>query len=176
MKELWIKLKTLVRRRMQDSIVSKVALLLSIVVVFCTTYLLVLPAITLSTDNSPSIIQPIDDKKTELSESGSLSLDTDNFTVRADYKAGTFDVPVQLKVTSVTDPTAITRLSAIIEGGQNQFAQAHPYDISFVAESGERIEPKKEVTMSIAFKETLKATAKENVSWKWYHFVDENTD
>ena len=57
MKRLWTRLAELVKKRVQDSIIAKIAIVLSLVIVFCTTYLLVLPALTISTNNSSEAIQ-----------------------------------------------------------------------------------------------------------------------
>ncbi len=57
MKNLWIRLAALVRKRLQESLIARVALVLSVAVVFCTTYLLILPALTVSTDNSSAVVQ-----------------------------------------------------------------------------------------------------------------------
>ncbi|WFM81787.1 Cna B-type domain-containing protein [Streptococcus ruminicola] len=57
MVKLWAKLAILIKKRVQDSIIAKIALVLSLVVVFCTTYLLILPALTISTGNSSSVFQ-----------------------------------------------------------------------------------------------------------------------
>jgi len=60
MVKLWAKLAILIKKRVQDSIIAKIALVLSLVVVFCTTYLLILPALTISTGNSSSVFQSSD--------------------------------------------------------------------------------------------------------------------
>ncbi|SFR69865.1 hypothetical protein SAMN05216416_0793 [Streptococcus equinus] len=60
MLKLWARLAILVKKRVRDSIIAKIALVLSLVVVFCTTYLLILPALTISTGNSSSIFQSSD--------------------------------------------------------------------------------------------------------------------
>lgn len=57
MLKLWARLAILVKKRVRDSIIVKIALVLSLVVVFCTTYLLTLPALTISTGNSSSVFQ-----------------------------------------------------------------------------------------------------------------------
>ncbi len=59
MKKLGIKLANLIKKRVQDSIIAKIALVLSVAIVFCTTYLLILPALTISTDSSSSVIQSV---------------------------------------------------------------------------------------------------------------------
>lgn len=57
MKLLLDKLALLLRQRLRDSRLAKIALAVSIVVVFCTTYALVLPALTLSNNTSSSVLQ-----------------------------------------------------------------------------------------------------------------------
>ncbi|SFQ55680.1 SpaA isopeptide-forming pilin-related protein [Streptococcus equinus] len=57
MKKLLVRLKAVFEQRFRENIVVKVALALSIIVVFCTTYALILPALTVSTDNSSSVVQ-----------------------------------------------------------------------------------------------------------------------
>ena len=57
MKKLWIKLAALAKKRLQESLIAKIALGISVIVVFCTTYALILPALTISTDSSSSVIQ-----------------------------------------------------------------------------------------------------------------------
>ncbi|SDK24254.1 SpaA isopeptide-forming pilin-related protein [Streptococcus gallolyticus] len=70
MKKLWIKLAALVRKRLQESLIARVALVLSVAVVFCTTYLLILPALTVSTDNSSVVVQSTESDASIADESG----------------------------------------------------------------------------------------------------------
>ena len=57
MKTFWERMLVLIRERVRESIWARVALVLSVVVVFCTTYALVLPALTLTDDASKSVLQ-----------------------------------------------------------------------------------------------------------------------
>lgn len=57
MKKLFDKLSSLIKERMRDSFWTRIALVLSIIVVFCTTYALVLPALTLTSSSSSSVLQ-----------------------------------------------------------------------------------------------------------------------
>ena len=57
MKKLFDKLSSLIKERMRDSFWTRIALVLSIIVVFCTTYALVLPALTLTTSSSNNVLQ-----------------------------------------------------------------------------------------------------------------------
>mgnify|MGYP007077869163 CR=1 FL=1 len=85
MLKLWARLAILVKKRVRDSIIAKIALVLSLVVVFCTTYLLILPALTISTGNSSSVFQssesassqvesPTDDSQRENNQTEASSL------------------------------------------------------------------------------------------------------
>lgn len=57
MKRLLEKLAALVKQQIKDNVWARIGLVLSIVVVFCTTYVLVLPALTLTSSSSSSVIQ-----------------------------------------------------------------------------------------------------------------------
>lgn len=59
MRALLEALANLVRERVRDRLWEKIGLALSIIVVFCTTYVLILPALTISTDSSSSVIQSV---------------------------------------------------------------------------------------------------------------------
>ncbi|MGT2753994.1 Cna B-type domain-containing protein [Streptococcus ovis] len=60
MKTLWERMVALIRERVRESIWARIALVLSIVVVFCTTYALVLPALTLTDNASKTVLQQED--------------------------------------------------------------------------------------------------------------------
>lgn len=207
MKRLWIRLVALVKKRVQDSIVAKIALVLSVAIVFCTTYLLILPALTISTDSSSSVIQSVSsseetttealqeessqaesskvtDSSTTTSEAetessdpdaiaaGSLSAETSDVTVTATYEDNTFSEPVTLKVSPVSDSSAINnKLTSILSETKQTLAQAYSYDISFVTASGEEVEPSKDVNVSITFKGAVSSSERQS-GWKLYHFVD----
>ncbi|WP_423216196.1 SpaA isopeptide-forming pilin-related protein [Streptococcus equinus] len=66
MVKLWAKLAILIKKRVQDSIIAKIALALSVVIVFCTTYLLILPALTISTGNSAAVFQSQDSSSSQV--------------------------------------------------------------------------------------------------------------
>jgi LPXTG-motif cell wall-anchored protein len=57
MKRLWVNLTARVKQRVQESVMVKIALALSIALVFGTTYVLILPALTISTDNRSAVMQ-----------------------------------------------------------------------------------------------------------------------
>lgn len=75
MKRLLEKLAALVKQQIKDNVWARIGLVLSIVVVFCTTYVLVLPALTLTSSSSSSVIQEsspssvITDSSTSMTES-----------------------------------------------------------------------------------------------------------
>lgn len=69
MLKLWARLAILVKKRVRDSIIAKIALVLSLVVVFCTTYLLILPALTISTGNSSSVFQSSESASSQVASS-----------------------------------------------------------------------------------------------------------
>lgn len=54
---LFEKVAVLVKQRIRESVWARIGLVLSVVVVFCTTYALVLPALTLSSSSSSSVVQ-----------------------------------------------------------------------------------------------------------------------
>lgn len=66
MKTLFEKVAVLVKQRIRESVWMRIGLVLSVVVVFCTTYALVLPALTLSSSSSSSVVQQ--DKQVNESE------------------------------------------------------------------------------------------------------------
>lgn len=209
MKKLGIKLANLIKKRVQDSIVAKIALVLSVAIVFCTTYLLILPALTISTDSSSSVIQSVSsleetttealqeessqaesseasDSSTTTSEAetetsdfiaaGSLSAETSDVTVTVTYEDDTFSEPVTLKVSSVSDTSAINdKLTSVLSETKQTLAQAYTYDISFVTASGEEVEPSKDVNVSIAFKNAV-SSSELGGNWKLYHFVDNDVN
>ncbi len=211
MKRLWTRLAELVKKRVQDSIIAKIAIVLSLVVVFCTTYLLVLPALTISTNNSSEAIQSTESSvvssvstestlentqesssQTETSTSqeadesqeessdtaaaGTLSAETSDVVVTATYDEGTFSEAVSLKVTSVSDTSAINnKLTSVLSETKQTLSQAYSYDIAFITASGEEVEPSKDVNISIAFKNAV-ASSEMQSGWKLYHFVDNDVN
>ena len=60
MKTVFEKMASRIRQRMRESLWARISMVLSVVVVFCTTYVLILPALTLTSDSSSSIIQTED--------------------------------------------------------------------------------------------------------------------
>ncbi|QGW99788.1 LPXTG cell wall anchor domain-containing protein [Streptococcus ruminicola] len=69
MKKLWLNLMTRFKLRLRESVIVRIALALSIIVVFCTTYALILPALTVSTDNRSALMQSVENVSTEQLES-----------------------------------------------------------------------------------------------------------
>ncbi len=69
MKKLWLNLMTRFKLRLRESVIARIALALSIIVVFCTTYALILPALTVSTDNRSALMQSAENVSTEQLES-----------------------------------------------------------------------------------------------------------
>lgn len=76
MVKLWAKLAILIKKRVQDSIIAKIALALSVVIVFCTTYLLILPALTISTGNSSAVFQSQDGSSSQVESTAESSQET----------------------------------------------------------------------------------------------------
>ncbi|WP_423217624.1 peptidase [Streptococcus equinus] len=76
MVKLWAKLAILIKKRVQDSIIAKIALALSVVIVFCTTYLLILPALTISTGNSSAVFQSQDSSSSQVESTAASSQET----------------------------------------------------------------------------------------------------
>ena len=76
MLKLWARLAILVKKRVQDSIIAKIALALSVVIVFCTTYLLILPALTISTGNSSAVFQSQDGSSSQVESTAASSQET----------------------------------------------------------------------------------------------------
>ncbi len=76
MVKLWAKLAILIKKRVQDSIIAKIALALSVVIVFCTTYLLILPALTISTGNSSAVFQSQDGSSSQVESTSTSSQET----------------------------------------------------------------------------------------------------
>lgn len=73
MKKLFDKLSSLIKERMRDNLWTRVALVLSIIVVFCTTYALVLPALTLTSSSSSSVLQEATSLPETTEDSGAIS-------------------------------------------------------------------------------------------------------
>lgn len=182
MKKLGIKLANLIKKRVQDSIIAKIALVLSVAIVFCTTYLLILPALTISTDSSSSVIQSVSSSEETTTEalqeesSQAESSEASDVTVTVTYEDDTFSEPVTLKVSSVSDTSAINdKLTSVLSETKQTLAQAYTYDISFVTASGEEVEPSKDVNVSIAFKNAV-SSSELGGNWKLYHFVDNDVN
>ncbi|SCW39339.1 Cna protein B-type domain-containing protein [Streptococcus equinus] len=76
MVKLWAKLAILIKKRVHDSIIAKIALALSVVIVFCTTYLLILPALTISTGNSSAVFQSQDGSSSQVESTAESSQET----------------------------------------------------------------------------------------------------
>ncbi len=76
MVKLWAKLAILIKKRVQDSIIAKIALALSVVIIFCTTYLLILPALTISTENSSAVFQSQDGSSSQVESTSTSSQET----------------------------------------------------------------------------------------------------
>lgn len=73
MKKLFDKLSSLIKERMRDNLWTRVALVLSIIVVFCTTYAMVLPALTLTSSSSSSVLQEATSLPETTEDSGAIS-------------------------------------------------------------------------------------------------------
>lgn len=189
--------------RLRESVITRIALALSIIVVFCTTYALILPALTISTDNRSALMQSAENASTEQLESseekiqveasrseqevsqtsldssfqgGQLEVITDNATVTADFTQGTFTEEVSLKVKPVIDTEEINqKLSTVLRETNQSISKALSYDISFVNATGQEIEPKKDVSISMRFNMAVSSTNFQS-SWKLYHFVNNDVN
>lgn len=107
MKNLLDKLATLVQQRIKDKIWMKVRMMLSILVVFCTTYALILPALTLSTSTSDSIVQDKiqTTKKTEETSSEVLP-EVSSVESQAEKKSGEKQVSSETETTTQSKSTS----------------------------------------------------------------------
>lgn len=76
MKTVFEKMASRIRQRMRESLWARISVVLSVVVVFCTTYVLILPALTLTSDSSSSIIQTEDTVTAVTSDSSKESTET----------------------------------------------------------------------------------------------------
>lgn len=227
MKKLWRKLAFLVRERMRARRLSKLVLALSLIVVFITTYALILPAITVSNSTSSSVIQsqeepvssltdtsktssssvespaskpsseednpttdtnaqetkpsvaPETPKEAETSvakEAGEQTAESGNVIVKASYPENTFSEKVTLKVTPISNTTAIdNKIKEVLSEKRQTLTVAHSYDISFVNEAGTEVEPNKEVSVSMTFKNTV-SDDRLHSEWKLYHFKDNDVN
>ncbi|WP_238144811.1 hypothetical protein [Streptococcus suis] len=132
-------------------------------------YLLILPAITLETDSQGSVLQsvynqpttveqPVQEEQAEsqlaqVQSAGSLFAEHENITVQVNYEEHTFEQPVRLQVLPSEDITKYSdRVSSILEENSQIVQQDHSCELSFLNESGEKIEPQKEVRVSFTFK------------------------
>ena len=169
MLKLWARLAILVKKRVRDSIIAKIALVLSLVVVFCTTYLLILPALTISTGNSSSVFQssesassqvesPTDDSQREnnQTEASSQASLTDSSQEKKDMsQAGTLTtetsdvtVTVSYEGDTFTEPVQLkvkpvsdtNKLTSLLSESKQSLSQAHSYDISFITDGGKEHE------------------------------------
>lgn len=227
MKKLWRKLALLVRERIRARRLSKLVLALSLIVVFITTYALILPAITVSNSTSSSVIQsqeeptssltetsktssssvespaskpsseedkpatdtnaqetkpsvtPETPKEAETSvakEAGEQTAESGNVIVKASYPENTFSEKVTLKVTPISNTTAIdNKIKEVLSEKRQTLTVAHSYDISFVNEAGTEVEPNKEVSVSMTFKNTV-SDDRLHSEWKLYHFKDNDVN
>lgn len=227
MKKLWEKLAFLVKERIRAKRISKLVLGLAVIVVFITTYALILPAITVSNSTSSSVIQsqeepvssltdtsktssssvespaskpsseedkpttdtnaqetkpsvaPETPKEAETSvakEAGEQTAESGNVIVKASYPENTFSEKVTLKVTPISNTTAIdNKIKEVLSEKRQTLTVAHSYDISFVNEAGTEVEPNKEVSVSMTFKNTV-SDDRLHSEWKLYHFKDNDVN
>ncbi|HEL1568212.1 TPA: hypothetical protein U0576_001778 [Streptococcus suis] len=155
-------------------------------------YLLILPAITLETDSQGSVLQsvynqpttveqPVQEEQAEsqlaqVQSAGSLFAEHENITVQVNYEEHTFEQPVRLQVLPSEDITKYSdRVSSILEENSQIVQQDHSCELSFLNESGEKIEPQKEVRVSFTFKNSI-PVEKSSTKWKFYHFKNNDLD
>lgn len=229
MRALLEALANLVRERVRDRLWEKIGLALSIIVVFCTTYVLILPALTLTGNSDSKVIQQ--ETQTALSETetsvietiesslspqeatmesppettspsttieetetpqssvtqesapqptgnqaGQFEVEADNVIVKVSYEAETFTEPVSLRVTPIADTRKIEdKLNDVLKENKQSLIESYSYDISFINAAGVEIEPSKEVSVSINFKNAL-ASSEIQEGWRLYHFINNNMD
>lgn len=192
MKILWERLFKFVQQYFREKKTAKITMALSIIMAFGISYLLILPAITLETDSQESVLQsvynqpttveqPVQEEQAEsqlvqVQSAGSLFAEHENITVQVNYEAHTFEQPVRLQVLPSEDSTKYSdRVSSILEENSQIVQQAHSYELSFLTESGEKIEPQKEVRVSFTFKNSI-PVEKSSTKWKFYHFKNNDLD
>lgn len=132
MKKLIEKIANLIKKRTRDGMVTRIALVLSIVAVFCTTYALVLPALTLSSSSSSSVIQE-ESSTTSSIETGSLSkiaTDTSSTdTVTSTYEVGTSAITES--ASAEPEKTAMEAGSQSAEAGRVNVTVSYDKDTFF---------------------------------------------
>ena len=228
MKKLWEKLSFLVRERIRAKRMSKLVLGLAVIVVFITTYALILPAITISHSTSSSVIQsqgtvdsslpatsqidsstkeevanepsseetkpstaetnaqeikppvangtPKEDESASARKAGKQTAESGNVVVNVSYPENTFSEKVTLKVTPVSDTTAIdNKIKEVLSEKRQNLTVARSYDISFVNEAGTEVEPHQEVSVSMSFKEKVSDDTLHS-EWKLYHFKNNDVN
>ncbi|HFU3804614.1 TPA: Cna B-type domain-containing protein [Streptococcus suis] len=229
MRALLEALANLVRERVRDRLWEKIGLALSIIVVFCTTYVLILPALTLTGNSDSEVIQQetqtaLSETETSVTETiesslspqeatmespsettspsttteetetpqssvtqesapqptgnqaGQFEVEADNVIVKVFYEAETFNESVSLRVTPIADTRKIEdKLNDVLKENKQSLIESYSYDISFINAAGVEIEPSKEVSVSINFKNAL-ASSEIQEGWRLYHFINNNMD
>lgn len=112
----------------------------------------------------------------EFKSSGTLNVETDDVTVNVDYEDETFSEAVDLKVTPVTETTAIDqKLTSYLANKKQKLVQTRTYDITFLNKNGDEVEPSKDVKVSMNFKSNIQSSSVPS-DWKFYHFAGNNLD
>lgn len=112
----------------------------------------------------------------EFKSSGTLNAETSDVTVNIDYEDGTFSEAVDLKVTPVTETTAIDqKLTSYLANKKQKLVQTRTYNITFLNKNGDEVEPSKDVKVSMNFKSNIQSSSVPS-DWKFYHFAGNNLD
>lgn len=135
---------------------SKVVSFLSAVVVFCTTYVLILPAITM--------------------EQRTIAAQCGNVTAEATFAPDMLPEDVQLAVTPLSEKDAQIEAWLAEEAQKNgrTVAENYYFDVSFLDQTGNPVEPSGEVTVKLAFNEPMLSS--EQTKWELFHIAETETE
>ena len=136
MLKLWARLAILVKKRVHDSIIAKIALALSLVVVFCTTYLLILPALTISTGNSSSVFQSSEGATSQVESTTDDSQKASNQTEASSQTSSTESNQEKKDMTAAGTLSAETSdMTVTVTYEENTFSEPVQLKVSPVADT-----------------------------------------
>ncbi|HFI2440002.1 TPA: SpaA isopeptide-forming pilin-related protein [Streptococcus suis] len=183
MRKLKEKATSIVQQRILSNKFARIAMLLSVMVVFLTSYLLVLPALTLSEGTEQKVVQSVENQRNsemqlpQVQPAGQLTAELEQAVVKVNYEAGTFDQTVKLRVTPTQDSTEYNdKITTVLEEEKREVLQSHSFDISFLNELNQEIEPQKEVKVSLTFKHAVSGKTRTDSEWRLYHFKDNDVN
>lgn len=140
MKKLRFELTKLIKKRVKDSIIAKIALVLAVFIVFCTTYLLILPALTVSTGSSSSVIQSTENSSSVADESrqdessSEASQEANNQTESSESAANTTDEAADM-VAAGTLSAETSEVTVTVTYEDNTFSEPVTLKVNSVSDT-----------------------------------------